>query len=253
MVRKWLQIPVIVLLFAVSVTALYAEENLNEKNSNKYIFSYDQEIPTLIRYGEKVSGGTSKTGCIGYNLWDDGRSRGSIDIGYNITFYELQEPLSTGRLLSIIGFGYIPFIELFTIPGFISDKEVKSVDVGLISPLAGYSYSRQVNNWLRLGFSIYGGPVYCAKIKPWSSREEFEKDDTREMWYDYDEWLSAYDAIGNISGKWGVRINPKIKLYLLNFSDNTVHVGLGFGYVQYVFADNHFNSYDIGLDFAMAF
>ena len=250
---KWFKISIIVLSIAVSVTVLYAEENRNEKSGNKYTFSYDQEIPTLIRYGDKVSGFMSKTGYIGFILNEDVRSRSSIDVGYNITLYELQEPHSTGRLISMFGIGYVPFLELFTLPVFISDKEVKDVGIGMISPLAGYSYLRQITSSIRLGFSIHGGPVYCAKIKPWSSREEFEKDDTREMWYDYDQWLAAYDAIGNISGKWGARVNPKVKLYFLNFSDDTVHIGLGFGYTQYIFADNHFNSYDIGLDFTMAF
>ena len=240
---------------AIFCSVLYAEENLNQKSGNKYIFSYDQEIPTLIRYGGKVSGYMSKTGYIGFIQHDDGKSRSSIDIGYNITIYELAEPPSFGRLMSIFGFGYVPFLELFTLPGFISDKEEKGVGIGMISPLAGYSYSRQMISWVRLGFSIHGGPVYCSKLRPWSSREEFENDgmDGSPSFYDYDQWVTAYDSIGSISGKWGARINPKIKLYFLNFSDDTVHVGLGFGYVQYVFADNHFNCYDIGFDFTMAF
>jgi hypothetical protein len=99
---------------------------------------------------------------------------------------------------------------------------------------------------LKLGLSINTGPVYVYKITPWTI-DNYNDD------YEYEDYAAAYDAIGNISGKWGARINPKVKLYLLNFSDDTVHVGLGFGYVQYIFADNHFNSYDIGLDFTMAF
>ena len=247
---KWFKISIIVLSIAVSVTALYAEENRNEKSSNKYIFSYDQEIPTLIRYGDKVSGVMSKTGYIGFIQHDDGKSRSSIDIGYNITFYDLQEPISIDRGYALFGMGYIPFIAEVYTPLLALFTEVRHVL--MLSPLIGYSYSCQFLSWMRFGFSVNTGPVYVKKIIPFKDESDF--DTTSGMYlYNYDEWVAAYDAIGNISGKWGARINPKVKLYILNFSDDTVHVGLGFGYVQYVFADNHFNSYDIGLDFTMAF
>jgi|GEM_PF-1493067 hypothetical protein len=246
-IKKWLMVPVISVSIVVSYNALYAGDNSSEKSGNKYIFSYDQEIPTLIRYGDKVSGVMSKTGYIGFILNDDGRSRSSIDFGYNLTYYDLQEPVSIGRAYALFGFGYIPILpELaFLIPG-------ESREIVMLSPLIGYSYTYQLLNWMRFGFSVNTGPVYVKKITPF--KDEYDFDGTPGMYlYNYDQWVTAYDAIGNISGKWGARINPKIKLYLLNFSDDTVHVGLGFGYVQYIFADNHFNSYDIGLDFTMAF
>jgi hypothetical protein len=241
---KWFKISIIVLSIAVSVTVLYAEENRNEKSGNKYIFSYDQEIPTLIRYGDKVSGVVSKTGYIGFIQRDDGKSRSSIDFGYNLTYYELFPWPSMGRGYAIGGYGYIPVITEIAVPLLaIIGKERH---VSMFSPLIGYSYSCQLLSWLKLGLSINTGPVYVYKITPWTI-DNYNDD------YEYEDYAAAYDAIGNISGKWGARINPKVKLYLLNFSDDTVHVGLGFGYVQYIFADNHFNSYDIGLDFTMAF
>ncbi len=235
----------------------YAEEvRASANEESRFSFNYDQEIPTLIRYGDKVSGVMSKTGYIGFIQRDDGTSRISIDIGYNITLYELQEPPSMGRLISMFGFGYVPFLEIFSLPGFVCNEGTKGIDIGMISPVVGYSYSRQLLSWFRLGFSIHGAPAYCNKIIPWSSRAEFEEDgmDRSPGFYNYDKWVTAYDAIGNISGKWGARLNPKIKLYLLNISgSNDAYLGLGFGYAQYVFANNHFNSYDIGLDFTMVF
>lgn len=236
-------------LFIITVISgsLYAEENSIENKKNKYTFNYDQEIPTLIRYGSRVSGGFSKTGYIGFIQHEDGNSRSSIDIGYNITAYELAQPTSLGRFISIYGYGYVPLLPELLI--LIPDE---SVNVTMLSPLIGYSYSSQILSWFRIGFSINTGPVYVSKITHWKDKEEFESDSGND-YYDYDEWVEAYDAIGNISGKWGGRVNPKIKLYILNFSDGTAHFGLGFGYTQYVFADNHFNSYDIGFDYTKAF
>jgi len=222
-----------------------AEENVATRN--RYTFNYDQEIPTLIRYGSKVSGYMCRTGYIGIITREDGRSRSSIDIGYNVTIFELSAPPSFGRSIAIFGLGYIPFIPdiSYFVPG---DER----NITMFSPLIGYSYSQRVYSWFRFGLSANAGPVHVKHITPWKNREEFESDQQND-YYNYDEWVEAYDVMGNISGKFGGRINLKTKLFFLNSSSGRVHFGIGAGYTQFIFAENHFNSYDIGLDFTFAF
>lgn len=224
---------------------LSAEENVPARN--RYTFNYDQEIPTLIRYGSKVSGYMCRTGYVGIITREDSRIRSSIDIGYNVTMFELSAPPSFGRSISIFGLGYIPFIP--DISYFVPADER---NITMFSPILGYSYSQRLFSWFRFGFSANVGPVHVKNITPWKNREEFEHDQQND-YYSYDEWVEAYDAMGNISGKFGGRINIKSKLFFFNFSNHTVHVGIGAGYTQFIFAENHFNSYDIGLDFTLAF
>ncbi len=234
-------LPINLIIILLSSNVLYADEIIADKK--KYTFNYDQEIPTLIRYGSTVSGVISKTGYIGFIQHEDSNSRSSIDIGYNLTYCELY-PATISRGYALVGFGYIPFIYEALTPVFAIVNEERHIT--MISPIIGYSVSIQLLSWLKTGFSINTGPVYVNRIKPWTT-DNYNDD------YRYEDYMKAYNAIGNVSGKWGGRLNPKVKLFFLNSDDNTVNFGLGFGYTQYVFSNNHFNSYDIGLDFSRAF
>jgi len=238
----------------VFVCVVFSKEIEAEENTaprDRHTFNYDQEIPTLIRYGSMVSGVTSKTGYVGFIQHEESRSRSTVDIGYNITSFEFYPPPGDARLWSMVGFGFIPLISELASCYLLFHQGEKAEGIAMNSLIVGYSYTYTLRCWFGFGFSAHAGPVYVLKISPWKNREEFERDHQDEYYYTYEEWLAAYEAIGNISGKIGGRMNLKIKLFFLNFSGRT-HVGIGAGYTQFVFAENHFNTYDIGLDFTMA-
>lgn len=247
-------------IFMVTFIFLFAHQNAtqgeqNPASANKYLFHYDQEIPTLIRYGSIISGVMSKTGMFGFILSEDENSRSSFEFGYNVTGYELNKPPTINRTVCIFGIGYIPFLELVGLAltpfTYKEHQDEPDVGIGFISPIIGFSYLRNIYNYLSICFSVNTGPAYAPKFSLWKNRDNFNSYHDTEL-LDYDQYLEAYNAVSNISGKWGVRINPKIKLFILNFSNNSSHLGIGVGYVHYIFPNNHFNSYDIGLDFSMA-
>ena len=235
---KVLLIFLILLVLFENLTA-----NDNAKDEKNYSFNYDQEIPTLIKYGSKISGCFSHTAYIGTINSVNSKIRTSIDIGYNVTEYDLEPPMSMGRAFSIGGFGFIPLYPDYYV---LSSHTQQSIQ--MFSPFAGCSYSIRSNEWFGIDVLINAGPVYVKRIKFYNNESEAENDDV-----DYYDYLEATEAMHDVPGHWGGRFNPKLKIYYIFSAEDCFSLGLNIGYTQFVFLHNNFNSYDIGINFSFIF
>jgi hypothetical protein len=207
-----------------------------------YSIKYDQEIPTLIRYGSIISGCLSHSAYIGLIKQNNSSKFESLDIGYNVTTYDLEPPMSMGRAASMFGFGFIPLY-----PDYLIIFNTVNATLVMLSPVVGYTYSNIFTDRTGCDISINGGPVYAKRIKSYASEDDAENDEI-----DYYEYLKATEAMHDVPGHWGGRINPKVRLYYI-FGINAIHLGLHAGYTHFIFNHNHFNSYDLGMSLSLLF
>lgn len=234
-----LRIIISLLLIAVIIQMLFEPLSARDDSKN-YSINYDQEIPTLIRYGSNISGCLSHSAYIGLIEQNNANKLKSVDIGYNVTIYDLEPPMSMGRGASMFGFGFIPLI-----PDYLITFNSAGNTLVMLSPVLGYTYSNIFTDRAGCDISINVGPVYAKRIKSYTSEDDAEHDEI-----DYYDYIKATDAMHDVPGNWGGRINPKVKLYYI-FGENVFHLGLHFGYTQFIFIHNNFNTYDIGLSFSL--
>lgn len=228
-------------IFHASAEKLYSADCCVGGIESGNYFSYDMAIPTLIKYSSKVDGCISRTGSIGITTWGSGSSTSSIEVGYNATMLTYQPSL--WRTYSIFLLGWVPFA------WEVAFLDPSRENIALYSPLIGFNHSRLFLKNTGLALSINAGPVYGIDFDPYKTADE-AYDNNVDI--SYESYVSFIDAMHDVPGHWGARLNCRIMPLVTNTA-RTIHFGPVFGYTQFIFPKNKFNTYEIGVHFAFLF
>ena len=210
--------------------------------SRRFGINADFEVPTPIRYGSKLAGVASHSYYLSFMNGGSNKSVDYIEFGFNATAIEYQGSGSLSRGYGLL-FGWTPL----PLPEMVFLITKKNYDMYSSATIfVAFTRIYKVSNIFSYSLSANIGPEYVKKISIPGNEDEYDPD------MNYDDLLEAYSSMHDIDGNWGCRVNTKIKFFLIPLSDMTLWSVI-LGYTHHVFRNNHFNTFDIGLNFSFFF
>jgi hypothetical protein len=193
------------------------------------------EIPTLIKYGDRIPGFSSDTLYVSIPVVEGKSSSQSLIISLNATVYGMAyittDQGSTRSWAVLTGWWPVNPITWLIATDTSSDDYIT-----LLSPSAGYSFILSHLHDFEISVYINAGAAYGRINKPdMEAYEDNEGDNLKK--------LRTYEEMKSIDNEYGCRLNAKSKFTWIS---SGLRYGICAGYTHYIFNQVNFNSFDIG-------
>lgn len=228
-------IHILIVTFLTLTFSIFSISAYSQSKNTVLEIGSEGEIPTLIKYGDKISGFSSNTLYVGITINKEEYTSHLLILSFNATIYGLADIItdqgSTRSYAYMMGWWPInPLVWSIAADGPGNDY------INLFSPGVGYSYIVSLPQKFELSVTGNSGVAYGQINKPdMNAWENSEGDNVKK--------LESYEEFKSINNKFGCRANIKLKFIKLisNFK-----IGISAGYTHYIFSDINFNSYDLG-------